>query len=248
MFKKIGTLLITVLSLGLLVYSASRSLNFISMTLPPDRQILAWAGLFAIEFGLLFWAISYLYGSQGWQRGIALLMTIIDLIGCVTFFTLDTLVTSSSAGITKALTQDEMQMAILALSAIIGINITATIAHHFTAPGQLKNQAAEEAFDKIESAALKQISANSESLAAELAPQIGSAWMENTRARYQANLSKPQAKAASVKLLPAMEDEALELSELEKAYRDDNAKKNGKVKYQSVTQAAETGPFFVDKK
>jgi hypothetical protein len=53
MIKKIGVLLVTLLGGALLVYSASRSLDFIELTLPDDRKILAYFGLAALAGGSL---------------------------------------------------------------------------------------------------------------------------------------------------------------------------------------------------
>jgi hypothetical protein len=60
MFKKIGALLVTVLGGALLVYSATRSLDFIELTLPEDRKILAYFGLAALDGGIVAWLLSYL--------------------------------------------------------------------------------------------------------------------------------------------------------------------------------------------
>lgn len=189
MFKRIGSLLVTILAIALLVYSASRSLDFISLTLPPDKQILAWFGLAALDGGLVCWLLAYLYGSSGgWQRGISLLMVIVDLVGAVVMFSMDTLYNTGQAGLTAQMTPGDIQTAVLALSGIIALNIAATVAHHLTDPGKLKQQAEEEAFGAIEEAALKQVAQNAGSLAAELAPQIAGDWMINTRAKYQAAL------------------------------------------------------------
>jgi hypothetical protein len=184
MFKKIGSIIILVLATVLLGYSATRSLDFIALTLPPDRQIVAWFGLAALDGGLVAWLLSYLYGSRGWQRAIALLMVLVDLCGAIAMFTLDTLYNTGKAGMTTALTPDELQTAVLALSAVIGLNIAAAVAHHMTDPDQLREQAEEEAFSKVEDATLKQISKNADQLAAQLAPTLAADWMQNTRARY----------------------------------------------------------------
>jgi hypothetical protein len=190
MLKKIGALLATLLGLVLLVYSASRALNFIAMTLPADKQILAWFGLAALDGGLIAWTLAYLHGSRGWQRPIALGMVLIDLVGAVGMFTLDTLYHMGQSGMTQALTQDELQTAALALSGVIALNIAATVAHHLTDPDRLKEQAEEEAFDKVEDATLKQISQNAEQLAAQVAPMLAQDWADRTRARYLANVGK----------------------------------------------------------
>jgi len=187
MFKKIGMLLITVLGGALLVYSATRSLDFIELTLPPDRKILAYFGLAALDGGLVAWLLSYLYGSRGgWQRAISILMVCVDVAGAVVMFTLDTLYNTGKAGMTKAMTPEELTNAVLALSGVIALNIIATIAHHLTDPDNLRTQAEEEAFAKVEEATLKQISSNADTLAAQLAPTLAADWMNQTRARYMA--------------------------------------------------------------
>lgn len=189
MLKKIGAFLVTLLGGLLLLYSASRSLDFISLTLPADRQILAYFGLAALDGGLIAWILAYLYGSRGgWQRSISILMILVDLVGAVAMFTLDTLYNTGKAGMTAALTADELQNAVLALSGIIALNIAATVAHHLTDPDKLREQAEEEAFSRVEDATLKQISSNAEQLAAQVAPMLATDWMENARARYLANI------------------------------------------------------------
>ncbi len=185
MFKNIGVLLVTILGGALLVYSATRSLDFISLTLPADRQVLAYFGLAALDGGLVAWLLSYLYGSRGgWQRAISILMVMMDALGAVTMFTLDTLYNTGKAGMTNALTPEEMLIAVLGLSGIIALNIIATVAHHITDPDMLREQAEEEAFAKVEDATLKQISRNADSLAAQLAPIMAADWQTQTQAKY----------------------------------------------------------------
>jgi hypothetical protein len=185
MFKKIGGLLVTILGGALLVYSATRTLHFIQMTLPEDSKILAYFGLAALDGGLVAWLLSYLYGSRGgWQRAISMLMVVVDAVGVIAMFTLDTLYSAGMAGMTEGLDASQIHNAILGLSAIIGLNIIATIAHHLTEPDKLREQAEEEAFSKVEEATLKQIQTNANQLAAQLAPTLAADWMNQTKARY----------------------------------------------------------------
>lgn len=188
MVRKIGTIVVFILAAVLLVYSATRSLDFISLTLPEDRKVLAYFGLAALDGGLVAWILSYLYGSRGWQRAISFLMVLVDLVGAVAMFTLDTLYNTGKAGMTTALTSSELQNAVLALSGVIALNIAAAVAHHLTDPEKLREQAEEDAFGKVEDATLKQISKNADSLAAQLAPTLAQDWMNQTRARYMANV------------------------------------------------------------
>lgn len=189
MLKKIGVLIVTILGGALLVYSATRSLDFIELTLPPDRAVLAYFGLAALDGGIIAWLMSYMYGSRGaWQRAISVLMLIVDVIGAIAMFTLDTLYNTGKSGMTVAMSQDSITNAVLALSAIIALNIIATIAHHVTEPEKMREQAEEEAFSKVEEATLKQIAKNADQLAAQLAPTMAADWMDQTRARYTSYL------------------------------------------------------------
>lgn len=182
MLRKIGSLVVSILALALLAYSAARSLDFISLTLPPDQKILAWFGLAALDGGLIAWLLAFLYGSSGWQRPIAGLMILVDFLGVCAMFTLDTLYQSGKAGMVATMGADEMRGVVLLLSGVIAANIGATVAHHLMEPGRLRAMAEEEAMDKISDAVLKQISQNADGLAAELSPQIAADWSQRVRA------------------------------------------------------------------
>jgi hypothetical protein len=199
MFKRISALAVLVLGAALLVYSASRSLDFIGLTLPPDRQILAWFALLALDGGLVAWLLIYLNAARGgWQRGIALVMVAVDLLGCVMMFTADTLLNTGRAGITQAMSANQIQTIVLALSAIIALNIAAAVVYHLTDPQKLREQAEEEAFGRVEDATLKQIAQNAEQLAAQVAPMLAEDWMQNTRARYLAALGTGKMPALTI--------------------------------------------------
>lgn len=185
MFKKIGALIVTLLGLALLVYSATRSLNFITLTLSADKAVLAYFGLAALDGGLIAWLLAYKYGSRGgWQRGIALLMVIVDLLGAVLMFTADSIYETGKAGLTTAMSAGDIQTVVLALSTIIAINIAAVVAHDLTEPDRLRAQAEEEAVGRIEEQALEQVRQTSGQLAAELAPAIAEDWRRITREKY----------------------------------------------------------------
>lgn len=188
MNKKLGMASVIILAVILLGYSASRSLDFIQLTLPAERAILAYFGLAALDGGLIAWTMSYLYGSRGWQRPISLTMVVIDMLGAIGMFTLDTLYNTGMTGMTVQISPAELQNAVLVLSAIIGTNIAAAVAHHLTDPERLLEQAEEEAFSKVEDATLKQIAKNADQLAAQLAPALAADWMTSTRARYMARI------------------------------------------------------------
>lgn len=198
MLKRIGTVSVFLLSGLLLVYSASRSLNFIAMTLPPDRQVLAWFGLAALDIGLVVWLVAFMHGSHGWQRPIAALMIVIDLIGAVSIFTADTWYQAGRAGIINVMTKDQMQGMVIILCGIIAINIVGAVLHAVFDPAQLRAMAEEDALDKIEAETLRKITEQSEALAAELAPKIAADWSVRTRAKFSARMNTKQYQPAQI--------------------------------------------------
>jgi len=188
MFKKLGSIMSTVLAGLLLVYSASRSFDFISMTLPADKQILGWFALFALDGGMIAWTVTYLYGSKGWQRPIAFIMVGVDLIGVIVMFTLDTVYNAGSNGMVQTLSQSTVYWAVIGLSVVIGLNITATVASHLLSPEALRSQAEEEAEDKIETATLEKITEQADALAVEVAPMIAQDWINKKRVKHMASI------------------------------------------------------------
>jgi streptogramin lyase len=204
MNKYLGYIAITTLASALLVYSASRSLDFIALTLPQDRQALAWVGLAALDGGLVAWLVTYLFGARGGaQRAIALVMIVCDLLGAVAIFTADTLYNTGKAGLTATMTPGAIYTAVLALSLIVAINIAATVAFHLTEPEALRNQAEEAARAKIEDAILMAIRDNAGQLAAEIAPKVSRTWKDQMTAEYSHRIK--------VEKLPALPQPEMEL-------------------------------------
>jgi hypothetical protein len=198
MLKRIGAVAVVLLSGLLLIYSASRSLNFISMTLPPERQVLAWFGLAALDIGLVVWLVAFLYGSHGWQRPVAGLMVIVDLIGAIGIFTADTWFEAGRAGLIKSMSQDQVQGIVILLCGIIAVNIAGAVVHVIADPEQMRSMAEEDAMDKIESETLKKITEQAEALAAELAPKIAADWSVRTRARYSSRTNTRTYQSAQI--------------------------------------------------
>jgi len=191
MKKALAILLSSVLALALLVYSAMRSLDFISATLPADKQILAYFALAATEGGLLLWLAYFLFGAAGvWQRSVALIMVVVDLLGSMALFTADTLYRSGEMGLTATMDAETIKSIILAMSGVIGLNVTATVICHLTDPDARRRRAGEEAIDTVEEMALQKLTEQAPSLAAQLAPILDQDYLSPTRARYLALLDK----------------------------------------------------------
>ena len=185
MKKNIATLSITALGLALLIYTAMRGLDFIMATLPADKQILAYFALAATEGGVLFFLGYYLHGADGsWQRAISIIMLVVDFLGSMALFTADTLLRAGENGIVKTLGTDEMLTVIYAMSGLIALNVAAGIGLHLTDPEAQKRSIAADVKDKIQAEAMRQLTEQAASIAAELAPSAAQSMADEIRAHY----------------------------------------------------------------
>jgi hypothetical protein len=170
---------------GLLLYAASRSLDFVQSTLPANNQILGYFALLATSGGLIGWLLVFLHRAEGIiQRGTALLMVLIDFIGEATLFTMDTLYRSGQNGLVSQMTPDEVRTVIIAMSALIALNIFATIVFELGKMDVIKEIAEGAARDLVMFKALAQIEKDSEAVADEMLEEILSQWRGNFRSAY----------------------------------------------------------------
>ena len=189
MTKKIAMLSVTVLGVALLIYSASRSISFISNTLPDDRQILAWFGLAALDGGMIAWALVYIYNAYGWQRPIALIMAVADMGGAFVMFTMDTLYQMGKNDMIKALTQDELRTAALALSFVIAANIAATLAYHLLDPRKRLQAATVEVLENIDDEVIRHLGEHASELAGKIGPTVADDLIGRIREQYLTRFS-----------------------------------------------------------
>lgn len=185
LFKFVATVAFLVIGGGLLVYAASRSLDFVQTTLPSNDQVLGYFALLATSGGMIGWLLVFLYRADGiLQRGTALLMVLLDFFGEAALFTMDTLYRSGENGLVGQMTQDEIRMVILGMSALIAINIFATIIFELGKMEVLKEIAEGAARDLVMFKALARIEKDSETVAEEMTEEIVNQWRGNFRSAY----------------------------------------------------------------
>ncbi|MBK9604784.1 MAG: hypothetical protein IPO36_23580 [Anaerolineales bacterium] len=185
LFKFVATVAFLVIGGGLLVYAASRSLDFVQTTLPANDQVLGYFALLATSGGMIGWLLVFLYRADGIiQRGTALLMVLLDFLGEAALFTMDTLYRSGENGLVSQMTQDEIRMVILAMSALIAINIFATIVFELGRIDVLKEIAEGAARDFVMFKALARIEKDSETVADEMMEDIVNQWRGNFRSAF----------------------------------------------------------------
>jgi hypothetical protein len=185
LFKFVALVAFLVIGGGLLMYAASRSLDFVQTTLPANNQAIGYFALLATSGGMIGWLLVFLYRADGIiQRGTALLMVLIDFIGEAALFTMDTLYRSGENGLVSQMTQSEIRMVILGMSALIALNIFATIVFELARMEVLKEIAEGAARDLVMFKALAQIEKDSEAVAEEMMEEIVSQWRGNFRSAF----------------------------------------------------------------
>jgi hypothetical protein len=185
LFKFVALVAFLVIGGGLLVYAASRSLDFVQTTLPAKDQALGYFALLATSGGMIGWLLVFLYRADGIiQRGTALLMVLIDFLGKAALFTMDTLYRSGENGLVGQMTQAEIRIVILGMSALIAINIFATIVFELGKMDVIKEIAEGAARDLVTFKALARIERDSETVAEEMMEQIVNQWRGNFRSAF----------------------------------------------------------------
>ena len=177
--KSIGTIAFYVLTLGLFVYAASRSLDFIQSTLPANQKIIGFLGLLATEGGSVIWLIVFLKEASGTpQKAISVLTAILDMFGSIGIFTMDTLYRSGQTGVIASLSADDIRNVILILSGLIGLNLISAFAFHVVNPENLRKMREDSAHDAVTASLLKQIEDEAEHLAQQMTPMLFAQWQE----------------------------------------------------------------------
>jgi hypothetical protein len=199
LLKWIGKLLFFVMGAALVVYAATRTLNFIDGTLGADDQIIGLLALFATTGGAIAWLLVFLHNSEGIaQKGIALVMVVIDIFGEIALFTIDTLLQSGVNGITETLPAEDIRLTVLGMSALIGANIIATFAFHIVEPENMqaldqhfRDARKRKADHKIEDAIIEAQVAKAENIADEIASREAESYAQEQRNKDRVNYALP---------------------------------------------------------
>jgi hypothetical protein len=127
-----GDLIVLVLDLVLLVYTAWRSYDFLTTTVPDGFQMLALVGLWGLDIGAVAWSLVWIFGSSAqYQDWTSMSFFIIDLTGVILTSLTDSLMYGQKGGaITGVLTG----VAVVAIPLIVVLNVMAGFIYHMTSP------------------------------------------------------------------------------------------------------------------
>lgn len=182
MAQRLTFIIVAIMSILLLVFTASRTLDLLQTMLPAGQQsAFAYLGLVAFDGGLLGWSFFFAHGARGqYQRAIALLMVILSLIAVGISTVADLYISAASKGLVSALSEGQRLAVLLAVGGVICANITAFFLVHITDPDRLRAMATESARDVIHAETLRQISQVAPIVAAQVAPQLTRQWVVDT--------------------------------------------------------------------
>lgn len=94
--KKNNSLMLWIIGIGLLAFTAYRSFHLITQSLPGDAQIMGFAALFGLDLGLLAWTNFAANHARGNQTTVAYIMVVVDLLGVGAALLADTLLMSNA--------------------------------------------------------------------------------------------------------------------------------------------------------
>lgn len=128
----LALILVTFLGLALLVYTGSRTVRLVEMTLPDDAKLQGYMALAALDGGLIFWSLAHIYTSKSqlWQRAISLIMIIVSLSGVIMAMIADTWLQASHKGTVGKVSEDLATGAIWLVTVVIALNVLAVICMH----------------------------------------------------------------------------------------------------------------------
>ncbi len=128
----IGDLIVLLLDAVLLIYTAWRSYDFLSTTVPNGFQILALVGLWGLDIGAVAWSLVWIFGSSTqYQDWTSMAFFVIDLVGVILTSITDSLMYGAKDG---AMTNVLMGIATVALPLVVVANVVAGFIYHMTSP------------------------------------------------------------------------------------------------------------------
>jgi hypothetical protein len=155
------------IAIGLLIFTGFRSIHLVQSTLPGDAQVLGFAALAALDFGVLGWTFYANGGARGSQRMVAILMVIVDMAGVAAAVIADTLLVSTGDQYGSLVTT----VAAWILPIVVVANVAATISTKLMDPDVLLANAKREVSDSLELGTINHLRQNQQQIAARAMPE-----------------------------------------------------------------------------
>jgi len=195
MKAQLWRIVLEIAATGVILLTAIRTVDLLKWT--TTNELVAYLGVLVLDGGMYLWARIYMHAAHGaTQRAVALLVTAIDLVGVGVTFTADMVINTAQRGLIGQLSPQDTQTIIAAIAVVTIVNVAAFIVYAMASPDLQMLMAEEYARGKIDAAKLKRIRERADTLAAEVAPELEEAWVDEMRAQYKAQ-RRPQPSANS---------------------------------------------------
>jgi hypothetical protein len=169
------------LAIALTIFTGSRTLDLIGQWLPANQDIYKWLALAAFEGGFALWALFFATAAEGApQRGLALLMIVVDFLGIAVATVADLTLTGAKDGKLPAINPDMQQAIVVFIGIIVVVNVAAFMAAKLISPAKLREWAVQDAEDVIYSEEQKAIKSLAPSVAGSMAPIRAQQWANQT--------------------------------------------------------------------
>jgi len=167
--SSLGSFAIFALSAVLLTYTAWRTFDVISMSVPASHTEIAIVGIAGIDGAVIGWTLFRLFGAKGdWHYTISTVMIMVGLVGILISVLGDTLVRLPGTE-----PPDYLVAALWwGIPVIIWMNVAAFILVHLTDPTHVVDRAKRDVHHAIEQAVARILQENAESYASEVAPDV----------------------------------------------------------------------------
>lgn len=167
--------------LGLLVFTASRTLHFLQMTFPKDQEYLAYLGLVSFDLGALAWLWYSSSAAEGvQQRVVAYGMIAVCVLGIAITTVADILTVSSANGIEVQMPKDIATVSLWSVCGVIILNVIAMFLVHLFDPKHVRHMAMEDGRAKILEQSYAAIKATSSEIAPIVARHVAEQWKRDT--------------------------------------------------------------------
>ena len=151
-----GDLVVLLLDAVLLIYTAWRSYDFLSTTVPDGFQMLALVGLWGLDIGALAWSLVWIFGSsETYQDWVSMAFFVVDLTGVVLTSLTDSLMYGAKGG---AMTGTLEGVATVLIPLVVVGNVVAGFIYHFVSP-QTKARRAQRKANAAHNQKMQEISA-----------------------------------------------------------------------------------------
>jgi len=185
-----GAVLLWIVAIALLIFTAARSVHLVTATLPPDMAVLGFAALFGLDIGLLAWLFWTTRSARGGaQRTIGTLMVVVDLAGITAAVIGDTLLVAGGEAYQSAVST----VAVWIVPVIILSNVAAIVGAHLVDPAQSIRDAQRALEDELQWQLADHLRQNAAQVAAGAVPEAAAHKQAEMVAGFLAAIRKPSA-------------------------------------------------------